>query len=243
MRRRGGHMSIAAPTKQAIVLHSGGMDSSICLAVARQNHPPEAILSLTIDYGQRHQAELAAAKKICQDWQIEHDVLEVDCLRKITQSALIDRSLNITPQQGDKPPSTLVTGRNGLMARLAAIYADCLQANTLYMGVIEVESANSGYRDCNRDYIDKLQTILQIDLNNPNFQIITPVVHMTKQATLELANQLGVLNYLLEHTVTCYNGLPKLGCQQCPACDLRNQGLREFALAQPHHALPFAVES
>lgn len=222
---------------KAVVVHSGGMDSSLCLASAVRKYGVNDVLSLSFDYHQRHQAELAAAEKICVEWGIAHVVLSIDCLTQITQNALTDPSLSIGIQDG--VPSTLVVGRNGLMARLAAIHADSLGADTIYMGVIEVESANSGYRDCTRAYMDSLQDILRIDLDEPCFTIETPLVHMTKVETMQYGYDLGVLEFLLENTITCYQGVPKVGCRECPACKLRNEGIQLFLNTHPSVKLSF----
>ena len=188
-------------------------------------------------YGQRHANELGQAEKICRIWEVDHTVLNIDCLETITESALLNREIEIIkPVQG--PPNTLVVGRNGLMARLGAIHAESLGANCIYMGVIEVESSSSGYRDCSRAYMDLKQEILRIDLANPSFEIRTPIVKMTKKETLELAQNLGVLNFLLLETISCYEGIPLRGCLLCPACQLRNEGIRQFMHANPLVSLP-----
>lgn len=218
--------------KQAIVVHSGGMDSSICLALALSKHGADEVLSLTFSYGQRHALELQRAAELCARWGVDHVVLDVDFLKEITTSALIGDDLAIERAQ-DGTPTTLVEGRNGLMARVAAIHAKHLGASSVYMGVIEVESANSGYRDCSRHYMDLMEVILRLDLAWPEFRIETPVVFMTKCETLELADQLGCLDELLEKSVTCYRGIEKWGCGTCPACELRNEGIDEFMQKYP----------
>ncbi len=213
--------------KKIIVVHSGGMDSSLCLALAVNEFGNDEVLSLSFDYKHRHSSELAAAAKICRDWNVDHAVIELTCLSQITRDALTDPTLEIT-QNDDNPPNTLVVGRNGLMARLAAIHAHSLGARLISLGVIEVEEANSGYRDCSRSYMDLMQQILRIDLCDPEFEILTPVVGLNKKQTLELADSLGILDYLLKNTITCYNGIPQLGCQKCPSCKLRNDGLKAY---------------
>ena len=223
--------------KQAIVVHSGGMDSSLCLAMAKAEFGAENILSMSFDYEQRHSNELACAAKICRDWHIDHIVLPIQCLQQITSNALMDSTLDIV-HNPNEPPNTLVIGRNGLMLRLAAIHASSLGANYVYTGVIEVESANSGYRDCNRAYIDLMEKILRIDLGNFSFEIRTPVIFMTKAQTMELGLELGVLEYLLENTITCYKGIAHLGCQTCPACLLRNEGIQNFLAKHPSFKMP-----
>lgn len=214
-------------SKKAIVIHSGGMDSSICLALAIKEFGVENVESLTFCYDQRNSTELQASEKICKDWGVDRTVIQIDILNQITSNALIDRNIPIEHTQG-KAPNTLVLGRNGLMARLGAIYAHQKNASIIYMGVIEVEAANPGYRDCSRLYMDKKQEILRMDLNDPSFEIRTPICRMTKAQTLALAHRLGVLDYLLENTVTCYEGLKGRGCELCPACKLRNEGIDEY---------------
>jgi 7-cyano-7-deazaguanine synthase len=214
------------------------MDSSICLALAIQEFGKDKVMALSFDYGQRHSPELIQSEKICSDWGVQRIVLSMGYLKQITDNALINQLLPILHQEGS-PPNTLVACRNGLMARLAAILANYLGANLVYMGVIEVESDNSGYRDCSRHYMDLMQEILRIDLDSTDFEIRTPIVKMTKRETLHLANQLNILDYLLKETVTCYEGIRHLGCQKCPACILRNNGLTEFLQDCPSYKIPF----
>ena len=213
--------------KNTIVIHSGGMDSSICLALAIQEYGKENVLSLSFNYNQRHAPELVQAEKICRDWSVDHTVVDISCLSEITENALTNHSKYIEhlPNQA---PNTLVVGRNGLMARLGGIHAHHLGARSIYMGVIEVEGSNSGYRDCSRTYMDLMQQILRIDLDDSEFLINTPLVFLTKKQTLEVADKLGTLSYLLEETISCYQGLRKEGCRVCPACLLRNEGIAQF---------------
>lgn len=218
--------------KKAVVVHSGGMDSSICLALAIREFSCDEVLSLSFCYGQRHAKELKQAAKICQDFGVGHVVIPLDCLQEITESALTNKAIPIRHPPGSSP-NTLVVGRNGLMARLAAIHAAHLGARVIYMGVIEIEEANSGYRDCSRSYMDRMQAILRLDLDDPDFEIRTPLVKMTKCQTLQTARELGILEYLLCETITCYEGTPGWGCRLCPACVLRNEGLIQFLSINP----------
>nr|MBP9674313.1 7-cyano-7-deazaguanine synthase QueC [Bacteriovoracaceae bacterium] len=166
--------------KKALVIHSGGMDSSLCLKLALQKYGASAVLSISFSYGQKHSVELECAKKICSDWNIQHEVLDLSVLQKITENALTHHEIPIVHKE-NSAPNTLVVGRNGLMARLAAIYAHTLGAHEIYMGVMELEVANSGYPDCSREYMDLKEKILQKDLNDPKFRIVTPLIHMTKK--------------------------------------------------------------
>lgn len=223
--------------KKSIVIHSGGMDSSICLAVAIRQHGRDSVLSLSFSYGQRHQKELTCAEKICRDWGVQHAVIHLECLQEITANALMDKNLVIEHEKG-KEPNTLVVGRNGLMARIGAIHAHHIGARSIYMGVMGAEGAHSGYRDCSREYIDIVQQALRIDLDDPHFEIVTPLVAMSKKESLELAQNLGVLSFLLENAISCYEGIIGKGCRRCPACQLRNEGIRQFMLEHPEFVLP-----
>lgn len=225
--------------KSAIVIHSGGMDSSICLALAIKEFTAPHVLSLSFSYDQRHSLELQQAAKICATWDVDHHVVPLECLQAITSNALMDPSIPIVHSQ-DQPPNTLVLGRNGLMARLGAIHAHHLGAHCIYMGVLGVEGSYSGYRDCSRDYMDLKQHILRLDLDDPTFGIRTPLVHMTKKETLHLAHHLGILPFLLKETITCYNGIPQQGCRSCPACLLRNEGLNQFLQDCPSFCVPYS---
>lgn len=218
--------------KKAVVVHSGGMDSSLCLALAIQEFGAANVLSVSFTYNQRHAIELDRARKICEHFKVDHVELNLDCLSQITESALIGNSQKIEHTQG-QAPNTLVVGRNGLMARLAGIHAHSLGASCIYLGVMELEAANSGYRDCSRAYMDLIQAALRLDFANPAFEIRTPLVSMTKKETMELGHKLGVLEYLVENTITCYEGIEKAGCLKCPACKLRNAGLKIFSLEHP----------
>lgn len=213
--------------KEALVIHSGGMDSSICLALAIKEFGPQNVSSLTFNYKQRHSTELTQAAYICSCWNVDHEVGDLENLGLFTNNALTNRELQIA-RSNEGILNTLVVGRNGLMAHLGGIYADHIGANYMYMGVMGLESANSGYRDCSREYIDLQEKILRIDLANPHFEIRTPLVDLDKTQSLELADQLGILDFLLKETITCYEGLRGRGCQVCPACKLRNEGIDRF---------------
>lgn len=213
--------------KKALVVHSGGMDSSICLALAIRKWSKEKVLSLSFRYQQRHAQELFQAEKICRKWGVDHVEIEINFLEKLTHNALMDPKEKIHFKKGQEP-NTLVLGRNGLMARLGAIYAQNLGARCIYMGIMELEVANSGYRDCSRHYMNLMEGVLRIDLNDPGFQILTPLVEMTKKQTMDLAHSLGILDYLVKETISCYEGFKHPGCLTCPACLLRNEGLEQF---------------
>lgn len=221
---------------EAVVVHSGGMDSSICLAQAIESYGKDKVVSLGFNYKQRNMKELERAAFIADSWGVERVELDLSIMQLVTDNALVDAKQRIIHNSGSAP-NTMVLGRNGLMLWVASLFAKRRGAAKVYTGVIEIEEANSGYRDCSRSYMDKLQEILRIDFADPEFEIVTPVVAMTKQETLEEAYRLGVLPFLLEHTITCYEGIDHLGCQDCPACKLRNQGIVDFLEKHPTRQL------
>lgn len=218
--------------KKAIVVHSGGMDSSICLLLAIEKYGTKDVLSMSFTYGQRHTQELKKAAKMSKDFGVDHIEVNLDCLQQITKSSLLDKKLEMKMEKG-KAPSTMVVGRNGLMVRVAGIHAEHVCAECIYVGVMELEEANSGYRDCSRKYMDIIQAGLRLDIADPEFEVKTPLVYMNKKQSMEVAYQMGKLEYLLENTISCYEGVPEYGCGKCPACELRNGGIQEFLNENP----------
>lgn len=229
--------------KKAIVIFSGGMDSTLCLQIAIKKWSLDQVLALSFDYCQRNHAELEKAKFIANTWGVAHDIIKLDVLEKISDSSLVKPHLPI--DFGDKgkkqPPNTMVVGRNGLMVRLAAIYGYNLGVQELYTGVMELEEANSGYRDCSRHYMDLMQEVLKLDLAQEHFAIVTPLIFNSKLQNLELAYEMGILTFMLEHCLSCYEGIGQEGCQACPACELRNEGIAAFEKAHPEVPLPYSI--
>ncbi|MCT4643183.1 MAG: 7-cyano-7-deazaguanine synthase QueC [Bacteriovoracaceae bacterium] len=226
---------------KTVVVHSGGMDSSICLYLAIKKYGADSVLSLGFSYGQRHDNELDVAKKIADHFKVKRVVIDLSCLNQITTNALMDKNIKIEHKR-DEAPNTLVIGRNGLMARVAAIHAFDKGAKSISMGVIEIEQANSGYRDCSRQYMDIIEKALRLDFACDNFRIETPLVKMTKLETMEVIEEYKDLEFLLENTITCYEGISKEGCGRCPACKLRNKGITDYLDKYPHRLnLSFTV--
>ena len=213
-------------TIDALVLHSGGMDSSICLLLAALKFGRDRVISVGFRYHQRHSSELEAASSIAAHYGIRREVIDLPRLPGWERSSLINGALAIDAIQSI--PNTFVPARNGLFLMMAAPFAQSAGAKVLYIGVIEREGAFSGYPDCHRSYIDAVQAVIRLDLSDPSFSVQTPLIQMSKAETLEVANSLGALEYLLDQTVSCYNGLPRMGCGTCPACHLRKQGIEEF---------------
>jgi 7-cyano-7-deazaguanine synthase len=204
-----------------------------------QKFGKDNVLSLSFDYSQRHgNPELKQAAKICKDWNVDHTVISISCLKEITTDALTHHEIPIN-HNPNQPPNTLVVGRNGLMVRLGAIHINQLGGKYVYTGVIAVDGSFAGYRDCSRHYMDLEQEVLRLDLNDPEFEIVTPLVNCSKRETMEIAQKLGILEYLLDETVTCYEGIRRKGCMICPACVIRNDGINQFIKQHPEVKLPY----
>lgn len=211
---------------KAIVLHSGGMDSSICLLVARERFGAEHVVSVGFNYTQRHAKEIEAARIIAEHYGVQRVEIDVPQLPGWEVSSLVNTSLSINHVQ--TVPNSFVPARNGLFLMMATPLAARLGVSDIYIGVMEREGAYSGYPDCTREYIDLVQAVMRKDASNPLLCVHTPLIHMTKKETLDLADSKGELSYLLTHTISCYEGLQGRGCEKCPACILRNAGIDEF---------------
>ena len=216
----------AIKNKHAIVLHSGGQDSTTCLAWSLKKFKKVYVISF--DYGQRHKAELLAAKQICKKLSLPHETLKLPILQKLTTNALTNKSIKVKAGKKGKLPTTFVDGRNALFLNVAAIYARQKGIPNLVTGVCQTDY--SGYPDCRDDFIKSIQKTLQLAMEFP-FKIHTPLMNLTKAQTVKLMGKLGKLD-LLKYTHTCYEGV-KPACGKCPACRLRLKGFKEAGIKDP----------
>ncbi|MEV2960363.1 7-cyano-7-deazaguanine synthase QueC [Paenibacillus larvae] len=208
--------------EKAIVVFSGGQDSTTCLFWAlRQFGEVETV---TFDYGQRHSLEMKVAKSITEELGLKHTVLDMSLLNQLAPSALTRKDMAIEEKEGE-PPSTFVDGRNMLFLTFAAVMAKQAGARHLVTGVCETDF--SGYPDCRDAFIKSLNVTLNLAMDYP-FVIHTPLMWLNKAQTWELADQLGAYEFVKEKTLTCYNGVMGSGCGECPACKLRNAGLKQY---------------
>ena len=215
---------------RAVVLHSGGMDSSICLLLAVQRYGADHVVSVGVQYGQRHHTEMEAAERIAARYHVRREVIAFEPLSSWQESSLVNTTLAI---EGVSMPNSFVPSRNGLFVMIASSYARSVHASSLYVGVMEQEGSSSGYPDCSRAYMDAVQAVIRLDLADPSFAVVTPLVSLSKRESLEIAHVYGELPFLLATTVTCYHGIPSQGCGSCPSCRLRATGLEEFSRAHP----------
>lgn len=209
-------------TEKALVVFSGGQDSTTCLFWAKKAF--NEVEAVTFNYGQRHVAELDCAKEIAEDLNVPHHILDMSLLNQLAPSALTRTDEEITHLEGELP-STFVPGRNLLFLSFAGILAKQIGAKHIVTGVCETDF--SGYPDCRDIFVKSLNVSLNLSMDE-QFVIHTPLMWINKAQTWEMADDLGAFQYIQENTLTCYNGLKGSGCGECPACELRQRGLDEY---------------
>jgi len=212
--------------KKALVVFSGGQDSTTCLAWAKKEF--SAVETITFDYGQRHKIELESAKKITKIAKVSQEVVKIDLFSKLTANALTDPSITINQGSKDQLPSTFVPGRNLIFLSIAAIYAKQRGIKDIITGVCQTDY--SGYPDCRDQFIKSLEQTLNFSMDE-NFHLHTPLMFLSKKETVEMMQQLGQIE-LLKHSHTCYNGT-RPACGKCPACKLRLKGFKEAGITDP----------
>lgn len=212
---------------RALVIFSGGQDSTTCLALAQREHGKENVECITFHYGQRHALEVEVAQKIAKDFGVkEHRIVNIDGYAQLTSSALLHSEMAIQRlEEGAGLPNTVVDGRNMMFLLMAAIVAKQRGIHDLYIGVSETDS--SGYPDCRDVFITSCNTTLNLAMEY-EFRIHTPLMWLDKAQTWALADDLGILEYVERNTLTCYNDIVGKGCGTCPACILRARGLEKY---------------
>ncbi|WP_414044788.1 7-cyano-7-deazaguanine synthase QueC [Macrococcus equi] len=206
---------------KALVVFSGGQDSTTCLFWAMKNF--SEVEAVTFNYGQRHALEIEIAQKITEDLNIKHHILDMSLLSQLSPNALTNHNLEITHE--GTIPNTFVPARNLLFMSFAAALAYQIEAKNLVTGVCETDF--SGYPDCRDNFIKSLNVTINLAMDL-NFEIHTPLMWLDKKETWALADKLGKLDYVRQNTLTCYEGIPADGCGECPSCLLRNKGLEDY---------------
>ena len=223
--------------KNAVVLLSGGQDSTTCLYWAKGRY--DNVFALSLNYGQRHAVELEAAAEIASLASVSHETLEVPALKQIGGSALIGTASPILSEGGladaEMPqglPTSFVPGRNMILLATAASYAVSKKAKTIVTGTCQTDF--SGYPDCRRVFIDAMQVSATLAMPSTcgPLSIETPLMWLTKAETVTLAQSLPGCWEALGRSVTCYYG-KRPGCGTCPACDLRLKGFAEAGTSDP----------
>jgi len=208
--------------EKAVVVFSGGQDSTTCLFWALANF--KEVATVTFDYGQRHHAEIECARKIAEELGVSFKVLDMQLINQLSANALTRDDIEVNEEEGELP-STFVPGRNHLFLSFAAVYADAIGARHLITGVSETDF--SGYPDCRDNFIKSLNVTLNLAMDG-RFVIHTPLMWLDKAEVWALSDELGAFNFIQDKTLTCYNGIPSSGCEECPACILRNAGLETY---------------
>lgn len=222
----------ATPSRKAVALVSGGMDSAVVLAMARAQG--FAVHALSVAYGQRHDSELRAAERVSQALgAAEHKVVTVD-LRSIGGSALTD-DIEVPENGGEGIPVTYVPARNTIMLSIALGWAEVLGASDIFCGVNAVDY--SGYPDCRPAFIEQFQALAQVatraGVEGTPMHVHAPLMSMGKDAIVRAGLDLGVD---FAQTVSCYRADAEgRACGHCDACRLRAQGFADAGVADPTH--------
>ncbi|MBP3716645.1 MAG: 7-cyano-7-deazaguanine synthase QueC [Paludibacteraceae bacterium] len=210
--------------ESAVVLLSGGQDSTTCLFWAMREF--KKVYAIGFKYGQKHVKENDIAAQIAKENNIPFHLCELDVFKQFTHNSLTDPTIEIDKEKpAGSYPNTFVPGRNMIFLTYAAVYAFGIGVHNLVTGVGQADY--SGYPDCRNNFIKSLNTSLGLAMDY-EFEIHTPLMWLNKEQTWELADQLGVLELIRTRTLTCYNGIVANGCGECPACKLRAEGLKGY---------------
>jgi 7-cyano-7-deazaguanine synthase len=223
------------PPRSAILLTSGGLDSTTCLAIARaEGFAP--LYSMAFDYGQRHRHELDAAARVAAHFGVaEHRVVPID-LRQFGRSALT-ADIDVPKDRSESAmsagvPITYVPARNTIFLSYALAWAEVLCCDDVFIGVNALDY--SGYPDCRPDYIAAFQAMARLGTERTGFAVHAPLVHLTKAQIIRRGTELGI-DYAMTHS--CYDpvssGGEVLACGHCDSCLLRKKGFAEAGVADP----------
>jgi len=220
---------MTAGSGKALIVLSGGQDSTTCLYWAIDRFGRDNVTALTFDYGQRHRIELECASEVAAFAGVDQTCLPIDTFGALGGNALTDESIEVAangPASG--LPNTFVPGRNLVFLTFAAAFAWQRGISDIVTGVAQTDY--SGYPDCRAETIAALQQALRLGMES-EFVIHTPLMCLTKKETVELARDLGALP-AMALTHTCYNG-ERPPCGRCQACLLRARGFEEAGISDP----------
>jgi 7-cyano-7-deazaguanine synthase len=217
--------------KKCIVLTSGGVDSTTCLAIATKEK--YECYTLSFDYGQKHRYELKAAKQLAKLYDAKHTTFHLP-IGQFGGSALTDALLEVPDYTGsDAIPITYVPARNTIFLSIALALAEVVRAYDIFTGVSAVDYSH--YPDCRPEYIRRYQSMANLatkdGIEGKLTTIHTPLIHLSKAETIKLGLSLGV-DY--SQTVSCYRADDYgRACGSCDSCTLRRKGFRELGIADP----------
>jgi 7-cyano-7-deazaguanine synthase len=219
--------------KKAVILFSGGLDSTTCLALAKSQG--FACYALSFNYHQKHVVELVAAKKIAAQYQAVHRIIELP-VGQFSGSALTEAAMVVPDFAGDdKIPSTYVPARNTIFLSYALGWAEVLQAQTIFIGANALDY--SGYPDCRPEYIAAFEKMANLatkaGIEGHGVKIHTPLINLSKKEIIQLGLTLGI-DY--QHTVSCYRADAEgRACGKCDSCTYRKKGFLEAGIADATH--------
>jgi len=209
---------------KALVVYSGGQDSTTCLFWAKKHF--DEVFAIGFDYGQRHIVELDAAKQIAKEANVGLSIFKINLLSEVSHNSLTDQKIEVESDKPDhRPPNTLVEGRNMLFLTYAAVFAKANGISDIITGVGQADY--SGYPDCRNEFILSLNQTLNLSMDFA-YHIHTPLMWLDKSEIWQLADELGVFEIVRNKTITCYHGISGEGCGTCPSCKLRNRGLQKY---------------
>lgn len=212
--------------RKALVVLSGGQDSTTCLFWAVKHFGLENVEAVGFDYNQRHKIELEFAAEVCKNHGVGYEIIKTPIISELTVNSLTRDEIAVDSIKAEGAlPNTFVEGRNLLFLTYAAIYAKNKGINHLVTGVCETDF--SGYPDCRDIFIKSLNVTINLAMDYA-FVIDTPLMWLNKAQTWQLADDLGALDIIYKNTLSCYNGIVGEGCGECPACTLRRKGYEEF---------------
>lgn len=212
--------------EKALVVFSGGQDSTTCLFWAQKHY--QEVEAVFFHYGQRHHIEYESAKKIASMNNIKLHELHLDTFKELGGNSLLDHNESISEESDSGLPNTFVPGRNLIFLTYAAALSWKIKAKHLVTGVCQTDF--SGYPDCRQDTIEALEKAIQLGIDCP-FEIHTPLMYLTKAETVKLAQSTGGLS-AQAYSHTCYEGaVPP--CGKCPSCQLRSKGFKEAGIEDP----------
>lgn len=210
---------------KAVVIFSGGQDSTTCLVQALEQY--DEVHAITFDYGQRHREEIEVAQKLTSKLNVKaHKVMDVTLLNELAVSSLTRDDIPVSHElQENGLPNSFVPGRNILFLTLAGIYAYQVGAKTVITGVCETDF--SGYPDCRDEFVKAMNSALAQGMDY-DLEVKTPLMWLNKAETWAMADHYKALELVRDESLTCYNGIVGKGCGDCPACLLRANGLQDY---------------
>lgn len=225
--------------KKAVILLSGGLDSTTCLAIAKSEgfdcH------ALSFHYGQKHLVELEAAKKIAKKYDAKHTIINIPIWQFAT-CALTNPEISVPEYAGhESVPVTYVPARNTLFLSFALAIAESIQAKDIFIGVSAVDY--SGYPDCRPEYISAFQHMANLatkmGIENNSITVHTPLIHLSKKETILRGLSLGVDYY---DTISCYQADHEgRACEKCDSCFLRKKGFQDAAMSDQTNYFKAAI--